>query len=106
MEEIVMIWGRGSLGLDLDWSIIQRAAAWVRKYGPFVLMLMRRSKLSSLASRMSVRSVGATPALFTRRSRRLNFSRIVWRRRARSVEFEMSAWQISARPHSRAVARA
>ncbi len=49
---------------------MNRAAAWVRKYGPRRLMRSTRSKLSGDASRMSFRSFGATPALFTRRSSR------------------------------------
>src|SRR4029450_10687321 len=41
------------------------ATACVRKYGPLRLVATSRSKLSSPASRMSARWLGATPALFT-----------------------------------------
>ena len=51
-------------------SIIRRATSWVRKYGPLRLTPSTRSKDSSPASRMSARTVGATPALLTSRSSR------------------------------------
>ena len=41
------------------------ATNWVRNRAPFVLISITRSKLSSLISRMSLRSKGATAALFT-----------------------------------------
>src|ERR1035437_2246925 len=50
-------------------SAIQRAACCVRKYGPLRLTAISSSKLSSVDSRMSRRSRGAIPALFTSRSR-------------------------------------
>src|ERR1035441_2881801 len=48
---------------------IQRAACWVRKWGPLRLVAINSSKLSSVASRRSRRSRGAMPALFTSKSR-------------------------------------
>ncbi len=45
--------------------IIQFAQACARKYGPRKLIASTRSKLSSVASRISARALGATPALFT-----------------------------------------
>ena len=56
-------------------AIIHFAANCVRKYGPFTLMFIKRSKLASAASRISARTSGATPALLTSTSRRPNFSR-------------------------------
>src|ERR1051325_3166747 len=60
-------------------------------------MLMSRSKLSSPVSRISARSIGATPALFTSTSSRPNFSRVKSISFLRSPLTAISAWQISAR---------
>jgi len=46
---------------------------------------------------MSARTFGATPALFTNRSSRPNFSRVKEISFARSSPLLISAWQISAR---------
>jgi len=51
-------------------SVIQRAAACVRKCGPLTLVATSESKLSSVVSSKSRRSRGAIPALLTSRSRR------------------------------------
>src|ERR1035441_7524700 len=51
-------------------SAIQRAACWVRKWGPLRLVEINSSKLSSVASSRSRRSRGAMPALLTSRSSR------------------------------------
>jgi len=53
-------------------AAIQFATCWVKKYGPLRLMLITRSKLSSVASRRSNRFDGATPALLTNMSHRPN----------------------------------
>src|ERR1035437_7747204 len=76
-------------------SAIQRAACCVRKYGPFRLTAISSSKLSSVASRMSRRSRGAIPALFTSRSSRSKRSRAKWISASRSSRDARSHWKIS-----------
>src|ERR1019366_2652004 len=76
-------------------SAIQRAACCVRKYGPFKLTAISSSKLSSVASRMSRRSRGAMPALFTSRSRLWKRSRAKRMRASRSSRRARSHWKIS-----------
>ena len=65
---------------------------------------MRRSKLSSPASKMSARTSGATPALFTSRSsrRQLLLRKLI--SLLRSALLAISAWQISARMFFRRLA--
>src|ERR1017187_7106443 len=76
-------------------SAIQRAACWVRKYGPFRFTAINSSKLSSVASRMSRRSRGAIPALFTSRSRLWKRSRAKRISASRSSRDARSHWKIS-----------
>ena len=66
----VTLYRQGDINFILNsepesFAAICRAMAWVRKYGPCRLILMSSSKLSSVASRMSARTRGARPALFT-----------------------------------------
>src|ERR1035437_7509807 len=74
-------------------SAIQRAACCVRKYGPLRLTAISSSKLSSVDSRMSRRSRGAIPALFTSRSR-------LWKR-SRAKPISPSRSSRDARSHLR-----
>ncbi len=55
-------------------SAIQLAKAWLRKKVPFRLMSIRWSKSSSATSNTSALTLGATPALLTRKLSVLNFS--------------------------------
>ncbi len=61
-------------------------------------MRITRSKLSGDASRMSFLSIGATPALFTSRSRRPNRARTALTRRSGASSSPMSAWMYSTSP--------
>ena len=57
-----------SLFLDFLSSIISFATLWVKKNTDLRLVSRTKSKLSSVVSRMSLRTGGAIPALFTSRS--------------------------------------
>ena len=72
---------------------MNRAAAWVRKYGPRRLIRTQPVEALRVASRMSFRSFGATPALFTSRSSLPNRSRTALdSRRSAASSSPMSAW--------------
>ena len=66
MEETLTITPRRPS--DGSCPTICRATAWVRNSMPFKLMSSTWVKLSSVMRRRSVRTLGATPALFIRMS--------------------------------------